>query len=68
MSGNPRPAVPTIDVTSMEFYGQGYDDSDKRIPDMTIIKKQLGTKSTQLILSLLVEKSQLLVGGEIPVT
>ncbi|CAM6032872.1 unnamed protein product [Sphagnum compactum] len=41
VSGNPRPAVPTIDVTSMEFYGQGYDDSDKRIPDMTIIKKQL---------------------------
>jgi UDP-apiose/xylose synthase len=68
VSGNPRPAVPTIDVTSMEFYGQGYDDSDKRIPDMTIIKKQLGTKSTQLILSLLVEKYQLLVGGEIPVT
>jgi UDP-apiose/xylose synthase len=41
VSVNPRPAVPTIDVTSMEFYGQGYDDSDKRIPDMTIIKKQL---------------------------
>lgn len=34
--------VPTIDVSSKEFYGEGYDDSDKRIPDMTIIKKQLG--------------------------
>lgn len=33
---------PTIDVSSKEFYGEGYDDSDKRIPDMTIINKQLG--------------------------
>lgn len=42
VSGQPRPAVATIDVTSQEFYGVGYDDSDKRIPDMTIIKRQLG--------------------------
>jgi UDP-apiose/xylose synthase len=41
VSGQPRPAVATIDVTSQEFYGVGYDDSDKRIPDMTIIKRQL---------------------------
>lgn len=34
--------VPTIDVSSKEFYGEGYDDSDKRIPDMTIINRQLG--------------------------
>lgn len=34
--------VPTIDVSSKEFYGVGYDDSDKRIPDMAIINKQLG--------------------------
>ena len=34
--------TPTIDVSSKEFYGEGYDDSDKRIPDMTIINKQLG--------------------------
>ncbi|RVW98952.1 UDP-D-apiose/UDP-D-xylose synthase 2 [Vitis vinifera] len=34
--------VPTVDVSSKEFYGEGYDDSDKRIPDMTIINKQLG--------------------------
>ncbi|MED6132920.1 UDP-D-apiose/UDP-D-xylose synthase 2 [Stylosanthes scabra] len=32
----------TIDVSSKEFYGEGYDDSDKRIPDMTIINRQLG--------------------------
>ncbi|KAG0590696.1 hypothetical protein KC19_1G120300 [Ceratodon purpureus] len=41
VSGNARPEVTTVDVTSKEFYGVGYDDSDKRIPDMTIIKKQL---------------------------
>ncbi|KAM0939654.1 putative UDP-glucuronate decarboxylase [Dioscorea sansibarensis] len=40
-TGFRRPS-PTIDVSSREFYGEGYDDSDKRIPDMTIISKQLG--------------------------
>ncbi|URE01055.1 Bifunctional polymyxin resistance [Musa troglodytarum] len=42
VSGEPPLGVPTIDVSSKEFYGEGYDDSDKRIPDMTIINKQLG--------------------------
>ena len=42
MSGEPALEVPTIDVSSKEFYGEGYDDSDKRIPDMTIINTQLG--------------------------
>lgn len=41
VSGNPRPEVATVDVSSEEFYGVGYDDSDKRIPDMTIIKSHL---------------------------
>lgn len=36
--------TPTVDVSSKEFYGEGYDDSDKRIPDMTIINRQLGNK------------------------
>jgi UDP-apiose/xylose synthase len=45
VSGNARPEVATVDVTSKEFYGVGYDDSDKRIPDMTIIKKQLGEQA-----------------------
>jgi hypothetical protein len=31
-----------IDMSSSHFYGEGYDDSDKRIPDMTVINKQLG--------------------------
>ncbi|XP_022637969.1 UDP-D-apiose/UDP-D-xylose synthase 1-like isoform X2 [Vigna radiata var. radiata] len=42
VSGEKTPETPTIDVSSKEFYGEGYDDSDKRIPDMTIINKQLG--------------------------
>jgi len=29
-------------VSSEVFYGKGYDDSDRRIPDMTIITRQLG--------------------------
>lgn len=43
VSGEDAIKTPTIDVSSKEFYGEGYDDSDKRIPDMTIINKQLGT-------------------------
>ncbi|KAL8227211.1 hypothetical protein R6Q57_017043 [Mikania cordata] len=42
ISGEDAIETPTIDVSSKEFYGEGYDDSDKRIPDMTIINKQLG--------------------------
>ncbi|PPR89412.1 hypothetical protein GOBAR_AA31271 [Gossypium barbadense] len=42
VSGEPMLQSPSIDVSSKEFYGEGYDDSDKRIPDMTIINKQLG--------------------------
>ncbi|PKU82645.1 UDP-D-apiose/UDP-D-xylose synthase 2 [Dendrobium catenatum] len=42
VSGEPPLEVPTIDISSEEFYGEGYDDSDRRIPDMTIINRQLG--------------------------
>ncbi|KAG6479801.1 hypothetical protein ZIOFF_063275 [Zingiber officinale] len=42
VSGEPPLEVPIVDVSSKEFYGEGYDDSDKQIPDMTIINKQLG--------------------------
>ncbi|XP_069146784.1 UDP-D-apiose/UDP-D-xylose synthase 2 isoform X1 [Solanum lycopersicum] len=42
VSGESSIETPTIDVSSKEFYGEGYDDSDKRIPDMTIINRQLG--------------------------
>ncbi|KAK8914327.1 hypothetical protein KSP39_PZI023408 [Platanthera zijinensis] len=42
VTGEPPLEVPTIDISSEVFYGEGYDDSDKRIPDMTIINRQLG--------------------------
>ncbi|CAA2953440.1 UDP-D-apiose/UDP-D-xylose synthase 2-like [Olea europaea var. sylvestris] len=42
VSGESSLETPTIDVSSKEFYSKGYDDSDKRIPDMTIINRQLG--------------------------
>uniref|UniRef100_A0A0A9A5I4 NAD(P)-binding domain-containing protein n=1 Tax=Arundo donax TaxID=35708 RepID=A0A0A9A5I4_ARUDO len=42
VSGEPPLDEPMTDVSSSQFYGEGYDDSDKRIPDMTIINKQLG--------------------------
>lgn len=42
VSGETPLETPTVDVSSKEFYGEGYDDSDKRIPDMTIINRQLG--------------------------
>lgn len=50
VSGEPSIDSPTVDVTSKEFYGEGYDDSDKRIPDMTIINQQLGIALTLFII------------------
>eukprot|EP00271_Cylindrocystis_brebissonii_P017116 TRINITY_DN4311_c0_g2_i1.p1 TRINITY_DN4311_c0_g2~~TRINITY_DN4311_c0_g2_i1.p1 ORF type:complete len:387 (-),score=69.42 TRINITY_DN4311_c0_g2_i1:28-1188(-) len=41
VSGLPRLSPATVDVPALEFYGVGYDDSDRRIPDMTIIQRQL---------------------------
>ncbi|KAJ1440669.1 hypothetical protein SESBI_01736 [Sesbania bispinosa] len=46
VSGVPASSLSTLNVSSEEFYGKGYDDSDRRIPDMTIITKQLGWKPT----------------------
>ncbi|WJX44011.1 UDP-D-apiose/UDP-D-xylose synthase 2, variant 2 [Trifolium repens] len=40
----PASSLSTLDVSSEDFYGKGYDDSDRRIPDMTIITRQLGWK------------------------
>ncbi|XP_073099195.1 UDP-D-apiose/UDP-D-xylose synthase 2 isoform X3 [Elaeis guineensis] len=53
VSGEPLLKVHTIDVSSKEFYGEGYDDSDKRILDMTIINKQLGWSPKTLLWDLL---------------
>uniref|UniRef100_A0A8R7QKT7 Uncharacterized protein n=1 Tax=Triticum urartu TaxID=4572 RepID=A0A8R7QKT7_TRIUA len=55
VSGEPPQEEPVIDVSAKEFYGEGYDDSDKRIPDMTLINKQLVArwKSSMLFNSML---------------
>lgn len=40
-----KPGVPLpeiVDVPGAEFYGEGYDDSDRRIPDMTKVRTLLG--------------------------
>nr|AOG75410.1 UDP-apiose/UDP-xylose synthase [Mougeotia sp. MougUAS] len=42
VTGLPKLPQPTVEVSSLEFYGVGYDDSDRRIPDMNLIQKQLG--------------------------
>lgn len=55
VSGQDLPKTPTVDVSSQEFYGAGYDDSDKRIPDMTLIHKQLGESPVLLQQDCLVE-------------
>jgi UDP-apiose/xylose synthase len=31
-----------VSVTGEEFYGEGYDDSDRRIPDITKARTRLG--------------------------
>ena len=30
-----------MEVSSSEFYGEGYEDSDRRIPDITAAKRDL---------------------------
>ncbi|KAL6518017.1 UDP-D-apiose/UDP-D-xylose synthase 2 [Orobanche minor] len=42
VSGEAALDTSTVDVSSKDFYGEEYDDTDKRIPDMTIINRQLG--------------------------
>lgn len=54
VSGESSIETPTIDVSSKEFYGEGYDDSDKRIPDMTIINRQLGIDLFLRLLTILI--------------
>ncbi|CAJ1979152.1 unnamed protein product [Sphenostylis stenocarpa] len=44
VSDVPASSLSTVNVTSEDFYGKGYDDSDRRIPDMTIITRQLAWK------------------------
>jgi UDP-apiose/xylose synthase len=40
--GMPLPEI--VEVSASEFYGEGYDDSDRRIPDITKARTLLGWK------------------------
>ncbi|KAL6551279.1 UDP-D-apiose/UDP-D-xylose synthase 2 [Orobanche minor] len=42
VSGEAALDTSTVDVSSKDFHGEEYDDTDMRIPDMTIINRQLG--------------------------
>jgi nucleoside-diphosphate-sugar epimerase len=39
-----QPLPKLVEVSGEEFYGQGYDDSDRRIPDITKATTLLGWK------------------------
>ncbi len=41
--GDPEPEI--VDVSSESFYGKGYEDCDRRIPDVTKARTLLGWKS-----------------------
>lgn len=40
----PSPNTVMVDVSAQEFYGEGYDDSDRRIPDISAATACLGWK------------------------
>ena len=40
LPGQPRASIATI--SGRDFYGEGYDDSDRRIPDITKAQTLLG--------------------------
>jgi len=44
LTGKPRGS--TREVSGIEYYGKGYEDSDLRIPSMRLVKKQLGWEPT----------------------
>merc|ERR1719231_365384 len=37
-----KPNGTTREVSGVEYYGKGYEDSDLRIPSMRLVKEQLG--------------------------
>jgi UDP-apiose/xylose synthase len=49
--GDPRPEI--VDVSAEEFYGPGYEDCDRRIPDVTKARTLLGWESKHDIRSVL---------------
>jgi UDP-apiose/xylose synthase len=51
-----EPAAPLaeiVNVSGEEFYGVGYDDSDRRIPDITKVRTLLGWEPTWSIRDIL---------------
>mmetsp|Transcript_1054 Transcript_1054/g.3708 ORF Transcript_1054/g.3708 Transcript_1054/m.3708 type:complete len:420 (+) Transcript_1054:314-1573(+) len=46
VTGKAKLAEPTIDIPAVEFYGPGYDDCDKRVPDNSLIENQIDWKPT----------------------
>jgi len=51
IEGDPDPEITTI--TSKEFYGEGYEDCDRRIPDVTKARNLLGWSSKHDIRSVI---------------
>lgn len=49
--GDPSPV--TVSVSAEEFYGKGYEDCDRRIPDVTKVRTLLGWQSKHDIRSVL---------------
>jgi UDP-4-amino-4-deoxy-L-arabinose formyltransferase/UDP-glucuronic acid dehydrogenase (UDP-4-keto-hexauronic acid decarboxylating) len=47
-----------IDIPGEKFYGKGYDDSDRRLPDVRKIRKLLGWKAKYSLNEMLVETMQ----------
>jgi UDP-apiose/xylose synthase len=46
---------PIKEVSSREFYGEGYEDCDRRVPDITKAKRLLGWSPTKSLPEILTE-------------
>ncbi|BFI24630.1 UDP-apiose/xylose synthase [Marchantia polymorpha subsp. ruderalis] len=53
ISGKSKPNMTTVDISSKEFYGEGYEDSDRRIPDMKLVTTELEWQPTTSLHDLL---------------
>ena len=58
--GDPYPEI--ISVSSEEFYGKGYEDCDRRIPDVSKARKLVGWKSRHDLDSVLVSHDEVFRG------
>ena len=46
---------PIVDVSGLEFYGEGYEDCDRRMPNLTKAKERLGWEPTRSLKETLLE-------------